>query len=160
MMAESGETIVFRVNGVEHSVKAPGSQSLLNVLRDDLGLTGTKYGCGAGECGSCTVLLDGRAVRSCVLPMSAVAGRSVTTVEGLGGEQGLHPVQEAFLETQAFQCGYCTPGMIMTAVDLLQRNPHPQEAEIVEALAGNLCRCATYARVIRAVRLAAERMSG
>lgn len=158
-MAGNETAIAFRVNGVEFSVHAPASRSLLSVLRDDLGLTGTKYGCGAGECGSCTVLLDGRAVRSCVLPVSAASGRSVTTVEGLGGEDRLHPVQEAFLEVQAFQCGFCTAGMIMTTVDLLQRNPHPTEAEVRDGLAGNICRCAAYTRIIRAVQLAAQRMS-
>ena len=158
-MAGSETVIGFRVNGVEQSVRAPASRSLLSVLRDDLGLTGAKYGCGAGECGSCTVLLDGRAVRSCVLPISAASGRSVTTVEGLGGEEQLHPVQDAFLEAQAFQCGFCTPGMVMKTVDLLQRSPRPTEPEIRQALAGNICRCAAYTRIIRAVQLAAQRMS-
>jgi aerobic-type carbon monoxide dehydrogenase small subunit (CoxS/CutS family) len=146
------------VNGVEHSLRLAGSRSLLSVLRTELGLTGTKYGCGAGECGACTVLVDDRAVRSCALPLSAVAGRSVTTIEGLAGGGSLHPVQEAFLEAQAFQCGYCTPGMIMGAVGLLRRSPDPTDLEIREALAGHLCRCAVYARVIRAVQLAAGRM--
>jgi aerobic-type carbon monoxide dehydrogenase small subunit (CoxS/CutS family) len=128
------------------------------VLRDDLGLTGAKFGCGEGECGACTVLLDGKAIRSCVLPISAAAGHSVTTVEGLAAGEKLHPVQEAFLETQAFQCGYCTPGVVMATVDLLQRNPHPTEPQIRDALAGNLCRCAAYTRILRAVQLAAEKM--
>jgi aerobic-type carbon monoxide dehydrogenase small subunit (CoxS/CutS family) len=140
-MAERKETVSFQVNGVERELKVSGSRNLLSVLRHELGLTGAKYGCGVGECGSCTVLLDGRAVRSCAVPISAVAGRSVTTIEGLGGEDGLHPVQEAFLETQAFQCGYCTPGLIMSVVDLLRRKPDPTEPEIRDALAGNLCRC-------------------
>jgi aerobic-type carbon monoxide dehydrogenase small subunit (CoxS/CutS family) len=157
-MASTDETFVLKVNGAEHTVKAPGTRSLLTVLRDDLGLTGTKFGCGEGECGACTVLLDGRATRSCVLPISAAAGRSVITVEGLAAEEKLHPVQEAFLEAQAFQCGYCTPGMVMTTVDLLQHTPHPTKPQIREALAGNLCRCAAYTRILRAVQLAAEKM--
>jgi aerobic-type carbon monoxide dehydrogenase small subunit (CoxS/CutS family) len=158
-MAETKETISFQVNGVERELEVSGSRNLLSVLRHELGLTGAKYGCGVGECGSCTVLLDGRAVRSCVVPVSTVAGRSVTTIEGLGSGDRLHPVQEAFLETQAFQCGYCTPGLIMSVVDLLQRKPDPTEPEIRDALAGNLCRCAPYPRIIRAAQLASATMS-
>ena len=157
-MTETGDVITIRVNGVEHSLTVAGSRNLLSVLRQELGLTGTKYGCGAGECGSCTVLVDDQEVRSCMVPVSAVVGRSVTTIEGLGAD-GLHPVQEAFLEVQAFQCGYCTPGMIMGAVGLLRRNPAPTELEIREALAGNLCRCGVYPRVIRAIQLAAQKMA-
>ncbi len=157
-MTDTGDAFTIRVNGVEHSLTVAGSRDLLSVLRHELGLTGTKYGCGAGKCGSCTVLVDDREVRSCVIPISAVVGRSVTTIEGLGAD-GLHPVQDAFLEAQAFQCGYCTPGMIMGAVGLLRRNPTPTELEIREALAGNLCRCAVYPRVIRAIQLAAQKMA-
>jgi aerobic-type carbon monoxide dehydrogenase small subunit (CoxS/CutS family) len=147
------------VNGVEHEVTVDGSRSLLSVLRTELGMTGTKYGCGAGECGACTVMMDDQAVRSCVLPVSAAQGRSITTIEGLGAGK-LHPVQEAFLEVQAFQCGYCTPGQVMNAAALLRRSPSPSESDIRTAMSGNLCRCATYQRIIRAVQLAAQKMSG
>jgi aerobic-type carbon monoxide dehydrogenase small subunit (CoxS/CutS family) len=157
-VATADERITLNVNGVDHTVKVDVSRSLLSVLRTELGLTGAKYGCGTGHCGSCTVLVDGRAVRSCTLPVSAVNGNSITTIEGLGGD-GLHPVQEAFSEVQAFQCGYCTPGIVMSAVALLRENPSPTEGEIRRALAGNLCRCATYQRIIQAVQLAAQRMS-
>ncbi len=156
-MAQETETIVIRVNGAQQRLEVEGSRSLLSVLRVELGLSGTKYGCGTGECGACTVLVDGEAVRSCVVPVSRVQGKTVTTIEGLASQGRLHPVQEAFLEAQAFQCGYCTPGMIMGTVALLARNPLPSELEIREALAGHLCRCGVYARVIRAVQLAAEK---
>ena len=154
------DPMTFRVNGTERKVAVEGSRSLLSVLRTELGLTGTKFGCGEGQCGACTVLVDDQAVRSCVTPMSAVAGRSVTTIEGLARNGKLHPVQQAFLDTQAIQCGYCTPGMIMTTVSLLRRNPRPSEAQIRDALAGNLCRCAVYVRILAAVQLAAQKMSG
>ncbi len=153
------DELTLRVNGVEHEVTVDGSRSLLSVLRTELGMTGTKYGCGAGECGACTVMMDDQAVRSCVLPVSATQGRSITTIEGLGAGK-LHPVQEAFLEVQAFQCGYCTPGQVMNAAALLRRNPSPSESDIRTAMSGNLCRCATYQRIIRAVQLAAQKMSG
>lgn len=153
------DAITFRVNGTRQKLVVEGSRSLLSVLRTELGLTGAKYGCGAGQCGACTVLLDDRAVRSCVTPISAVEGRSVTTIEGLASKGKLHPVQEAFLEAQAIQCGYCTPGMIMSTVSLLRRNPHPSEAQIRDALAGNLCRCAVYVRILSAVQRAARKMS-
>jgi aerobic-type carbon monoxide dehydrogenase small subunit (CoxS/CutS family) len=153
------DAITFRVNGTKQKLVVEGSRSLLSVLRTELGLTGAKYGCGAGQCGACTVLLDDRAVRSCVTPISAVEGRSITTIEGLARNGKLHPVQEAFLEAQAIQCGYCTPGMIMSTVSLLRRNRHPSEAQIREALAGNLCRCAVYVRILSAVQRAAQKMS-
>jgi aerobic-type carbon monoxide dehydrogenase small subunit (CoxS/CutS family) len=153
------DELTLRVNGVEHEVTVDGSRSLLSVLRTELGMTGTKYGCGAGECGACTVMMDDQAVRSCVLPVSAAQGRSITTIEGLGAVK-LHPVQEAFLEVQAFQCGYCTPGQVMNAAALLRRSPSPSESDIRTAMSGNLCRCATYQRIIRAVQLAAQKMSG
>lgn len=153
------DAITFRLNGTKRKLEVEGSRSLLSVLRTELGFTGTKYGCGEGQCGACTVLLDDRAVRSCVTPMSAVEGRSVTTIEGLAGNGKLHPVQEAFLEAQAIQCGYCTPGMIMSTVSLLRRHPHPSEAQIRDALAGNLCRCAVYTRILSAVERAAQKMS-
>lgn len=155
---ESLETILIRVNGVERRLQVDGSRSLLSVLRAELGLTGTKYGCGAGECGACTVLVGDQAVRSCTLPVSHLRGRSVTTIEGLAAGGALHPVQQAFLDAQAFQCGYCTPGLIMGAVALLRRRARPSELEIREALAGHLCRCGVYSRVVHAVRLAAAKL--
>jgi nicotinate dehydrogenase subunit A len=154
------DTITFRVNGTERKVTVDGSRSLLSVLRTELGLTGPKFGCGEGQCGACTVLLDAQAVRSCITPMSDVAGHSVTTIEGLATNGKLHPVQEAFLEAQAMQCGYCTPGMIISTVSLLRRNPRPSEDQIRDALAGNLCRCAVYVRILAAVQLAARKMAG
>lgn len=160
-MADAQDTITIRVNGQEHRLTVDGSRPLLSVLRNELGLTGTKYGCGHGQCGACTVLLDDEPVTSCSLPVAAVAGRAITTIEGLARPDGtLHPVQQAFVEVQAFQCGYCTPGQIMGAVALLRRNASPSEMQIREAMAGHLCRCATYARILRAVQLAAEKMAG
>ena len=153
------DAITFRVNGTEHKLAVDGSRSLLSVLRTELDLTGSKFGCGEGQCGACTVLLDDRAVRSCITLMSDVAGHSVTTIEGLASNGKLHPVQAAFLDTQAMQCGYCTPGMIMSTVSLLRRNPHPSEDQIRDALAGNLCRCAVYQRILSAVQRAAQQMS-
>lgn len=157
-MAQPAETYVIRVNGSEHRLRVPASRSLLSVLRDDLGLTGAKLGCGVGRCGACTVLVDGNAVRSCTLPISLAQGRAITTIEGLATRGRLHPVQEAFLEAQAFQCGYCTPGLILGTVALLARNPDPTPLEIREALAGHLCRCGVYPRVLRAVEMAAARL--
>jgi nicotinate dehydrogenase subunit A len=154
------DTITFRVNGTERKVTVDGSRSLLSVLRTELGLTGPKFGCGEGQCGACTVLLDDQAVRSCLTLMSDVGGHSVTTIEGLATNGKLHPVQEAFLEAQAMQCGYCTPGMIMSTVSLLRRNPRPSEDQIRDALAGNLCRCAVYVRILAAVQIAARKMAG
>ena len=151
--------IDLTVNGKKRRVEGSSDMPLLIVLREELGLTGTKYGCGEGECGACTVLLDGRPVLSCRTPVSAAAGKKVVTVEGLEQNGLLHPVQEAFLKTEAFQCGFCTPGMIMGAVALLEANPAPQEEEIVRHMAGNICRCGTYGRIIVAVRLAAELMA-
>lgn len=156
-MPEPTERIRIRVNGAEYVLQLEGSRSLLSVLRTELALTGTKLGCGTGECGACTVLVDGQAVRSCVVPVAHVQGRTITTIEGLAKGDRLHPVQEAFLEAQAFQCGYCTPGLIMGAVALLQKNPDPTGLQIQEALSGHLCRCGVYPRVIRAVQLAAAK---
>jgi len=146
------------VNGVRRQVDADDTRTLLSVLRDDLGLTGAKYGCGEGQCGACTVLVDGVARRSCLVTVGSVAGKQVTTIEGLAANGWLHPLQESFLEVDAMQCGYCTPGMIMAAAGLLRKNPNPGEAEIVKALDGNICRCGTYPRIVEAVRLAARRM--
>ena len=145
----------LRVNGKIHRVGADPERSLLSVLRDDLDLTGTKYGCGEGQCGACTVLIDGNAVRSCQAPVRAVVGKQITTIEGLAGNGRLHPLQQAFLDADAMQCGYCTPGMILSAVGLLQKNSNPGDAEIKRALEGNVCRCGTYPRIIAAVRMAA-----
>ncbi|MGP8072483.1 MAG: (2Fe-2S)-binding protein [Thermoplasmata archaeon] len=148
----------LRVNGVDRPVSLDRDRSLLHVLREELGLTGTKYGCGEGECGACKVLVDGVAVRACQTPIGEVVGRSVTTIEGLAEGERLHPVQQAFLDAGAFQCGFCTPGMILTAVALLERNPHPNEAEIRTAMNGNLCRCGGYLRIVAAVQDAARQL--
>jgi len=150
--------MLLTVNGQTHDVTADAERSLLGVLRYDLGLTGTKFGCGEGNCGACTVLIDGEATRSCITPVVVAAGRSVTTVEGLAVDGRLHPVQEAFVEHTAFQCAYCTSGFIMSSVALLSRNPSPDEAQIRAALSGHICRCGTYMRIIRAVESAARRL--
>ncbi len=144
------------VNGVRRQVDADAGRSLLSVLRDDLELTGAKYGCGEGQCGACTVLIDGRAARACTVRVGAVAGKAITTIEGLERNGRLHPVQQAFLDAGALQCGYCTPGMILAAVALLSQNPDPTDAEIVRAMQGNICRCGTYSRIITAIRMAAR----
>jgi aerobic-type carbon monoxide dehydrogenase small subunit (CoxS/CutS family) len=141
----------LEVNGKRYSVKYPGDTPLLYVLRDELGLTGTKYGCGEGQCGACTVLLGGAARRSCQIPVSAAAGRPITTIEGLEQNGKLHPVQQAFLDAGAFQCAYCTSGMIMSSVGLLKANPNPSPADIVRGLQGNMCRCGTHPRIMEAV---------
>ncbi len=142
------------------AIDADGDRSLLSVLRDDLGLTGPKYGCGEGQCGACTVLLDGARVRSCVTRTDVAEGKKVQTIEGLADGDKLHPVQEAFLETCAFQCGYCTPGMVMSAVALLNKQPEPSREDIVRFMDKNICRCGTYVRIVAAVQAAAERMKG
>lgn len=144
----------LNVNGTVREVDAPEDMPLLWVLRDVLGLTGTKFGCGMAQCGACTVHLDGEATRSCVLPVSAVAGRMVTTIEGLSPD-GSHPVQKAWVDADVVQCGYCQPGQIMSAAALLAHNPNPSDTDIDAALAGNICRCGTYQRVREAVRQAA-----
>ena len=147
----------LNVNGVARRLNANSERSLLSVLRDDLELTGAKYGCGEGQCGACTVLLDGEAVRSCITPVSKAAGKRITTIEGLESDGRLHPLQEAFLETGAMQCGYCTSGMIMSGVSLLAKSAQPTESEIVHGMQGNICRCGTYPRIVAAVRIAAKR---
>jgi isoquinoline 1-oxidoreductase alpha subunit len=147
------------VNGQEHDVSVSDDMPLLWVLRDVLGLTGTKFGCGMAQCGACTVLVDGQAVRSCVRPVAAVAGRSVTTIEGLSLD-GDHPVQKAWAEVDVVQCGYCQSGQILAAAALLKVKPHPSDADIDAALSGNLCRCGTYQRIRRAVHRAAELAEG
>jgi len=148
--------IALRINGAEHPVDVPRSATLLSVLRDDLGLTGTRYGCGIGRCGACFVIADGRAVASCLLSAEQASRMEITTVEGLAQGDALHPVQAAFIAEDAMQCGYCTSGMVVSAAALLARTPHPTEPEIRESLATNLCRCGTYGRAIRAVQRAAE----
>ncbi len=148
-------TIRLTVNGKLRSVDTESERPLLDVLREDLGLTGTKYGCGEGQCRACTVLMDGKPIASCVIPARMAQGKKITTIEGLADGGKLHPVQQAFLEEDAMQCGYCTPGMIMRTVGLLESNPKPTEDQIIEGLNGNLCRCSGYVRVIAAVKRAA-----
>jgi aerobic-type carbon monoxide dehydrogenase small subunit (CoxS/CutS family) len=149
-------SIRFTVNGKASNVDTDPERPLLEVLREDLGLTGTKYGCGEGQCGACTVLLDGQPVQSCVTPVQAAQGRQIVTIEGLARDGALHPVQQAFLDEGAVQCGYCTPGMILQTVALLRAHPRPTDAQIVDALNGNLCRCNDYHRIQAAVRRAVE----
>lgn len=147
--------IKLLVNGHAETVYADAGRNLLNVLREDLDLTGTKYGCGEGQCGACTVLLDGEPARSCLTPAGAAAGKHITTIEGLEKNGELHPLQQAFLEADALQCGYCTSGMVLAGVALLQKNPSPEPDEIIRAMQGNICRCGTYPRIIHAVQSAA-----
>lgn len=154
-------TISLTVNGRAHDLAVPAHAPLLQVLRNDVGLNGPKYGCGLGECGACLVLLDGMPARSCCVPVGGVDGRAVTTLEGLAGEAGLapselHPVQQAFVDCQAAQCGYCLNGMVMTTVALLRRTPRPSEAQARAALSHNLCRCGTHLEILAAVQRAAE----
>jgi len=145
------------VNGSRRHIDADADRTLLSVLRDDLELTGTKYGCGEGQCSACTVLVDGQATKSCLTKVGAVAGKRITTIEGLAQNGKLHPVQEAFLESDALQCGYCTPGMIMGAVSLLRHIPNPTDAEIVSGMNGHICRCGTYPRIVAAIHTAAKK---
>jgi nicotinate dehydrogenase subunit A len=147
-------SFALRINEQSFSVEAEPDSTLLMVLREQLDLTGTKYGCGEGQCGACTVLIDGRAQRSCLTRVSTLAGKSIITIEGLASEQKLHPVQQAFLDEGAMQCAYCTSGMIMSAVSLLKAKPHPSDAEILQAMQGNVCRCGTYPRIVAAIRRA------
>jgi nicotinate dehydrogenase subunit A len=149
-------SLLLTVNGVEHEIAADSETPLLYVLRNDLKLKGARYGCGSGFCGACTVIVDGKAVQSCDVPVSAVAGKSITTIEGIGTAENLHPLQRAFIDTQAAQCGYCVTGIIMSAKALLDTEPRPSEAQIRSALARNLCRCGTHTRILRAVRSAIE----
>ena len=147
--------IRLTVNGRDHRVDVPPSEPLLTVLRTELDLTGAKYGCGEGQCGACTVLIDGQPVRSCVAPVSTAQGKAVTTIEGLAANGALHRVQRAFVELDAMQCGYCTSGMVMAAVGLLSRQPDPTDGEIVRAMNGNICRCGAQPRIVDAIRRAA-----
>jgi len=152
-------TVKLNVNGDLYSLEVPPQKILLDVLREDLCLTGTKKGCGEGECGACTVLMDGRPVNSCLVLATQAQGRAIVTIEGLAGER-LHPVQEAFAAGGAIQCGYCSPGFIMTAAALLNDNPNPSEEDIRAALSGNICRCTGYKKIVEAVQGAAERIQG
>jgi aerobic-type carbon monoxide dehydrogenase small subunit (CoxS/CutS family) len=150
----------LEVNGARRAVDADAERSLLSVLRDDLDLTGSKYGCGEGRCGACTVLLDGKPVRSCTTRVGAAGGKPIRTIEGLASSTRLHPLQEAFLQVGAMQCGYCTPGMIMSALALLTSNPEPRREDILVAMNGNICRCGTYQRIVSAIEQAAKAMKG
>ena len=152
--------IQFSLNGKKESISVEGGRPLLSVLRKEFGLTGTKYGCGEGHCGACTVLIDNRAARSCNTTMEEVSGREVITIEGLANGKDLHPLQKAFIKHDATQCGFCTPGMILTAYSLLRENPLPTESEIKDTMDDNLCRCGSYNRIIQAIRTAAEEMRG
>jgi isoquinoline 1-oxidoreductase subunit alpha len=149
-------TLELLINGAKRRVDAEPEESLLSVLRNDLELTGAKYGCGEGQCGACTVLVDGRPTRSCVTKVGTVTGRPITTVEGLEENGRLHPVQEAFLKADAFQCGYCTPGMVVEGAALLRRQASPSEAEVAKAMEGHICRCGTYPRIAAAMKEAAQ----
>ena len=148
--------MVLNVNGSKHEIMVDPDVALLTVLRDYIDLTGPKYGCGEGACGACTVLINGNATRSCITPVSSVAGKEVTTIEGLETNGKLHPVQEAFLTTDVFQCAYCASGMIISAVSLLKKNPAPSEDAIVKAMNGNICRCGTYPYIMKAIALASK----
>lgn len=154
-----GETVSFTLNGQPVSLETDPTRTLLWVLRTDFHATGTKYGCGAGMCGSCTVLVDGQVVRSCITNLDFVQGKEVTTIEGLA-DSYLHPLQQAFYDVGGYQCGYCTPGMIMNAYGMLLKNPHPTREEIVEGMEDNLCRCSAYKRIVEAIEVAAEQMGG
>lgn len=156
-MEREQHSVTLRINGDYHDLRVPADEFLLDTLRDRLGLFGAREGCGVGFCGACTVLVDGRLMSSCLLLTAQVDGRVLTTVEGLAQEGQLHPVQQAFIDCHAFQCGYCTPGFILTAVALLDEEPHPDEATIREHLSGNLCRCGSYMNIVEAVQQASER---
>ena len=152
--------IELRVNGVKHKVEAQPDRMLLGVLRDELGLTGSKYGCGEGQCGACTVVLDGRPVRSCRMVLADCADKPITTIEGLEHDGNLHPLQQAFLDAGALQCGYCTAGMIMSSYALLAKRQSPTRQEMIQAMEGNVCRCGTYQRILTAISRAAEVQKG
>lgn len=154
------ESIVFELNSLQKEIKVDPERTLLWVLRNDLSLTGTKYGCGMGHCGCCTVLINNKPVRSCMVTAEFVKGKKVVTIEGLGSGDNLHPVQQAFVDNDALQCGYCTPGMILTATGLLLENPNPTRSEIIDAMEENFCRCGTYTRIIEAIQSASKEMKG
>ena len=152
--------IEFTINRKKRKISVKPNDLLLNVLREDLGLKGTKYGCGTGECGACTVLMDGKPVLSCLILAVSMDKKNITTIEGIATDEKLHPLQQAFVETGAIQCGYCIPGMILSAKALLDKNPSPTEDEIKSAIKGNLCRCTGYVKIIESIQLAAKRMRG
>ncbi len=154
------QSIELQINGVKRKVEVDPSASLLETLREVVCLTGTKYGCGEGQCGACTVMIDGQAVHSCITPVSEVTGQSITTIEGLEKNGALHPVQQAFLDHGAMQCGYCASGMIMGVVAFLRANPNPTDTEISQHMSGNICRCGGYPRMVAAIREAAQNMRG
>ena len=154
------KNIKFKLNGKSVNIPVDSDRMLLWVLRTDFGLTGTKYGCGEGYCGACTVLLDNEAVRSCQISMSEVQGKEVTTIEGLAKDGKLHPIQEAFVEHDALQCGFCTPGMIISAHSFLHENPNPSYSDILEGMDNNLCRCGAHKRIVQAIQTAAKEMKG
>ena len=154
------QKISFTLNGKKTEVDIDPTQTLLWVIRNHFGLTGTKYGCGTGFCGACTVIIDDEAVRSCTLPVGDIAGKRVVTIEGLSKNGKLHPLQQAFVEHDALQCGFCTPGMIMNATALLTKNPNPTKQEIIEGMEDNLCRCGAHVRIVEAVKTASDEMKG
>ena len=154
------ELLNIKVNGKDYEIQVKSCATLLDVLREQLGLTGTKEGCGVGECGACTVIVDGQAVNACLMLALEARGRSVTTIEGLADDGRLHPIQQAFVDIGGLQCGFCTPGMILSTKALLDRNPDPTDEEIRKGLEGNFCRCTGYTKIIDSVRVAAERMKG
>ena len=154
------ESIPFSLNGEKVNINVDGERFLLTVLRNEFGLTGTKYGCGEGYCGACTVLMNNKAVKSCQTTMEEVKGKEVVTIEGLAKGKDLHPLQKAFMEQDATQCGFCTPGMVLTAYSLLKKNSNPSESEIIYAMDDNLCRCGSYRRIIQAIQTAAKEMRG
>ena len=156
MTGKASEATTFTLNGVERTVTADAARSLLSILRGDLGLTGTRFGCGVNQCGACNVIIDGQAVAACDTPLWAAAGKRITTIEGLGTPEQPHPLQRAFLDEQAMQCGYCIAGILMSAAALLARNPQPSAAEVKSALDRNLCRCGAHNRIVRAVLRAAN----
>jgi nicotinate dehydrogenase subunit A len=154
------KTVHFKLNGQPKSLALDRDRMLLWVLRTDFALTGTKYGCGEGFCGACTVLVDGEAVRSCQYPVEDIDGKEIITIEALAGNGNLHPIQEAFVQYDALQCGFCTPGMILNAYSLLLKNPNPTREEIIREMEGNLCRCGAHTRIVQAIQTAARNMSG
>ena len=149
----------LRVNGRAHRIEGDAADSLLSILRDELGLHGSKFGCGEGFCGACTVLVDDQVTRACVARLGVVADKAITTIEHIGTASNLHPVQQAFIETEAFQCGYCTPGMVIATIGLLKTTPNPTDADIARVMDRNVCRCGTFPRIVHAIKLAASRMT-
>jgi nicotinate dehydrogenase subunit A len=162
MITAKPAAIDLKINGKHHKLETDGNRTLLSVLRDDLDLTGSHYGCGEGQCGACTVLIDGRPTRSCLVTVGSLAGQpaAITTIEGIAQGGELHPVQQAFLEEDALQCSYCTSGMVLAAIALLQKTPHPTETDIQRGMQGNVCRCGTYRRIMRAVMRASHANGG